>query len=79
MNEKLLTPIEVGLTAAIEGNEPLILTTTAGDGDRRAGLPFGPFDAVSHKLKYRPVVFELLPPEFTLTDLQRTVEAISGP
>jgi hypothetical protein len=30
------------------------------------------------KLKYRPVVFELLPPEFTLTELQRTVEAISG-
>ncbi|MFT6671903.1 MAG: hypothetical protein ACJAVZ_003385, partial [Afipia broomeae] len=30
------------------------------------------------KLKYRPVVFELLPSEFTLTDLQRTVEAISG-
>jgi hypothetical protein len=30
------------------------------------------------KLKYRPVVFELLPSEFTLTELQRTVEAISG-
>ncbi len=30
------------------------------------------------KLKYRPVVFELMPDEFTLTDLQRTVEAISG-
>jgi len=30
------------------------------------------------KLKYRPVIFELLPPEFTLTELQRTVEAISG-
>ncbi len=30
------------------------------------------------KLKYRPVVFELLPGEFTLTELQRTVEAISG-
>jgi hypothetical protein len=30
------------------------------------------------KLKYRPVVFELLPPEFTLYDLQKTVEAISG-
>ena len=30
------------------------------------------------KLKYRPVVFELLPPEFTLTELQHTVEAISG-
>jgi hypothetical protein len=30
------------------------------------------------KLKYRPVVFELLPPEFTLYDLQKSVEAISG-
>ncbi|MGH6866901.1 MAG: NUDIX hydrolase [Methyloceanibacter sp.] len=30
------------------------------------------------KLKYRPVVFELLPPDFTLYDLQKTVEAISG-
>jgi hypothetical protein len=30
------------------------------------------------KLKYRPVVFELMPPEFTLYDLQKTVEAISG-
>ena len=30
------------------------------------------------KMKYRPVVFELLPPTFTLLELQRTVEAISG-
>jgi hypothetical protein len=30
------------------------------------------------KLKYRPVIFELMRPEFTLTELQRTVEAISG-
>jgi hypothetical protein len=30
------------------------------------------------KLKYRPVVFELLPSEFTLLELQKTVEAISG-
>jgi hypothetical protein len=30
------------------------------------------------KLKYRPVVFELMPPEFTLSRLQRTVEAITG-
>jgi hypothetical protein len=30
------------------------------------------------KLKYRPVVFELMPETFTLTELQRTVEAISG-
>ena len=30
------------------------------------------------KMKYRPVVFELMPQEFTLLELQRTVEAISG-
>ena len=30
------------------------------------------------KLRYRPVVFELLPPAFTLTRLQRVVEALSG-
>jgi hypothetical protein len=30
------------------------------------------------KLKYRPVIFELMPAEFTLTELQRAVEAISG-
>jgi len=30
------------------------------------------------KLKYRPVIFELMPPDFTLTALQSTVEAISG-
>lgn len=30
------------------------------------------------KMKYRPVVFELMAPEFTLTDLQHTVEAIAG-
>ncbi|MCZ8182265.1 MAG: NAD regulator [Beijerinckiaceae bacterium] len=30
------------------------------------------------KLKYRPVVFELMADQFTLTDLQRKVEAISG-
>lgn len=30
------------------------------------------------KLKYRPIIFELTPPEFTLLALQRTVEAIVG-
>lgn len=30
------------------------------------------------KLRYRPVVFELLPPEFTLFQLQRVVEALAG-
>lgn len=31
------------------------------------------------KIKYRPVIFELLPDEFTLFELQQTVEAILGP
>lgn len=30
------------------------------------------------KLKYRPVIFEIMPPTFTLTDLQHKVEGISG-
>ena len=30
------------------------------------------------KIKYRPVIFELMPPWFSLTELQRKVEAIAG-
>jgi hypothetical protein len=30
------------------------------------------------KIKYRPVVFELMPPGFTLLQLQRAVEALAG-
>jgi len=30
------------------------------------------------KMKYRPLVFELMPPSFTLLELQRTIEGISG-
>ncbi|MGX9182017.1 NUDIX hydrolase [Mesorhizobium sp. BHbdii] len=30
------------------------------------------------KIKYRPVVFELMPPSFTLLQLQKTVEALAG-
>jgi hypothetical protein len=52
MSDKLLTPIEIGLTAAIvaiDGNEPLILTASGSADDELTGLPFGPFDAVSHR------------------------------
>src|SRR5262245_14553350 len=54
MSDKLLTPIEIGLTAAIvaiEDHEPLALTARGDDG--LIGLPFGPFDAV------RPRTFEI--------------------
>jgi hypothetical protein len=30
------------------------------------------------KIKYRPVVFELMPPAFTLLQLQQTVQALAG-
>jgi hypothetical protein len=30
------------------------------------------------KIKYRPVAFELMPPAFTLSELQRVVEALAG-
>jgi hypothetical protein len=58
MPETPLTPIEIGLTAAIvavEGDTPAILVAgdvIAGDGGRdepRAGLPFGPFDPLAHR------------------------------
>jgi hypothetical protein len=53
MTDTPLTPIEIGLTAAIvtvEDEEPAILV--AGDGvkgEARAGLPFGPFDPLAHR------------------------------
>src|SRR5437763_6906086 len=53
MNEKLLPPIEIGLTAAIvaiEANEPRILIASGREaGEPRAGLPFGPFDPLAHR------------------------------
>jgi hypothetical protein len=53
MAETVLTPIEIGLTAAIvavEDGEPAILVAgDGGSGEARAGLPFGPFDPVAHR------------------------------
>ena len=63
----------------------------AGDGAGNAASGFGASLALDHrrilatalgrlrgKLKYRPLVFELLPDIFTLFQLQRTVEALVG-
>ena len=72
---------EAGLIPEARGNP----------GPARAGDPTGVPMAFDHrrvlataigrlrgKIKYRPVVFELMPPAFTLLQLQRTVEALSG-
>ena len=45
--------------------------------DHRRILATG-LSRIRGKIKYRPVVFELMPAEFTLSALQRTVEAIAG-
>ncbi len=62
----------------------------AGAGDSTALVPGKPMAAdhrrilatgiarLRAKIKYRPVVFELLPPTFTLLQLQRSVEALAG-
>lgn len=64
-----------------------LVAESGGDADRALGGPA----ALDHrrilasalgrlrgKLTYRPVVFELLPPTFTLLQLQRVVEALAG-
>jgi hypothetical protein len=52
MAESKLTPIEIGLTTAIvavKDEEPFVLVAGEGDKSAPAGLPFGPFDPVSHR------------------------------
>jgi len=46
-------------------------------GDHRRILATG-IARLRAKIKYRPVVFELMPPRFTLLQLQRAVEALAG-
>ena len=46
-------------------------------GDHRRILATG-IARLRAKIKYRPVVFELMPPKFTLFQLQRSVEALAG-
>ena len=57
-------PAAIGLGAPMISDHRRILATGLG---RLRG-----------KLKYRPVAFELTPEEFTLSQLQRTVEAVAG-
>ncbi len=64
---------EAGVVAEAGGDLP----GSAMVGDHRRILATG-IARLRAKIKYRPVVFELLPPAFTLLDLQRCVEAIAG-
>ncbi len=60
--------------------EPKALSPALGEpmlSDHRRILATG-LGRLRGKLKYRPVAFELTPPEFTLSELQRIVEAVAG-
>ncbi len=61
---------EAGLVDAPEFGLPM-------SGDNRRILATG-ISRMRAKIKYSPVVFELMPESFTLLQLQRTVEALSG-
>jgi hypothetical protein len=64
----------------LEGGEPQAFSPALGEpmlSDHRRILATG-LGRLRGKLKYRPVAFELTPPEFTLSQLQRTVEAVAG-
>lgn len=61
--------VEPDVTAAVTG-QPM-------QHDHRRILATG-IARLRAKIKYRPVVFELMPPSFTLLQLQRTVEALAG-
>lgn len=65
---------------AIEGETPVDLSDELGlpmASDHRRVLATA-LGRIRGKLAYRPVVFELLPGEFTLYQLQRVAEALSG-
>jgi len=66
-----------GLEAAREwSTAPRLGEAMRGDHRRVLATAIG---RVRGKLKYRPVVFELMADDFTLFELQKTVEAILGP
>lgn len=85
--EKVLERYELLYEAALveeapRDGRPVVVETRAGLGasmmfDHRRILATA-IARLRGKMKYRPVVFELVPPTFTLLELQRTVEAISG-
>ncbi len=67
---------EAGLVAE-SGGEEFVATGRSMFADHRRILATG-IARLRAKIKYRPVVFELMPESFTLLQLQRTVEALAG-
>ncbi|MEG0052414.1 MAG: hypothetical protein RR718_06235 [Comamonas sp.] len=61
----------------VSAPEGAVLVGTAMSNDHRRILATG-IARLRAKIKYRPVVFELMPDEFSLLQLQQTVEALAG-
>lgn len=70
-NKQSMSPVDVEKLSAFDK----MGTPLASDHRRILATALG---RLRGKLAYRPVVFELLPGEFTLLQLQRVVEALSG-
>jgi hypothetical protein len=71
---------ETGLVAEVHRSDVASGFVLPGDAmlhDHRRILATG-MARLRAKIKYHPVVFELMPPSFTLLQLQRAVEAIAG-
>jgi hypothetical protein len=65
------------LGGVAEARESLAAFGAPMDGDHRRILATA-IGRLRGKIKYRPIVFELLAPAFSLSELQRTVEALAG-
>lgn len=68
---------EAGLIPEAPGSPDALPLGTRMTGDHRRILATG-IARLRAKIKYRPVVFELMPATFTLTQLQHSVEALAG-
>jgi hypothetical protein len=66
---------EIGAVAEAPRHDDVLGSAMSLDHRRILATAIG---RVRAKIKYRPVVFELLPESFTLWQLQRTVEALGG-
>ncbi len=65
-----------GADKRVDHKYPVSATTPVSHAHRR--ILAAALGRLRAKIKYRPVLFELMAPEFTLFELQRTVEAILG-
>ncbi len=73
-DQRVVDRFDLVVEAGVELPEAALLLS---EGERR--LMAAALGRLRAKIRYRPVVFELLPDEFTLFELQRTVEAVLGP